>query len=149
MAKIKYRSGSTFVELFNTATITSIQNRLSTVETKVASIQRSWSGIWLVEKRSDGICTAKCVQNRTVNIGTLYVTGLYYGDFAAPSFPSGLFKEVYSVAIDIVYGNATVWPASASNSSATTSAPQTARLISASQGNASVTLRYDAVGRWA
>lgn len=145
MAKIKYRSGDSFIELFDTATITSIQTRLSTVE---GSLNRYRANSWLCEKRDDGFCTAVLTQYRTVNIAQTYTTGLFYGDFAAPAFPSGFFKEVYSVAIDIIYGNATVWCASASNSSATVSAPQTVRLISASSGSANVTLQYSALGRW-
>ena len=61
MAKIKYRSGSSFVELFDTATISNIQTRLSTVE---GSLNRRWANSWLCEKRDDGFCTA--VQHRAI-----------------------------------------------------------------------------------
>lgn len=145
MAKIKYRSGSSFVELFDTATISNIQTRLSTVE---GSLNRHWADSWLCEKRDDGFCTAVLTQSRTVNIAQSYTTDLFYEDLSAPAFPSGLFVKVYSVSVDIVYGNVTAWCASASNSSATTSAPQTVRLISPSSGNVKVTLRYNALGRW-
>ena len=119
------------------------------METKVASFERATSGIWKYEKRSDGTCVCEGQQTRTVDIGNIYSGNIYYGDFAAVSFPSGLFTAVPDVRATIQSAPATVWVATASNSKPSTSSTQTVRLLSGGpETSISVTVSYRAVGRW-
>lgn len=148
MAKIKYRSGNSFVEIFDTATISNIQTRLSTVETKANSTQRSWNGIWLVEKRSDGVCTAIGNQTLSLNSSGIYEGGLLFYNFTAPNFPSGLFKSAPNVMATIQSANATAWIATNTDQQPSTTKPGNVRIISASSGPLSFTVRFEAIGSW-
>lgn len=95
MAIIKYRGGDGVVELLD---VGALLGRVSGLEAKTASFERATSGIWKYEKRSDGTCVCEGQQTRTVNIENIYSGNIYYGDFAAVSFPSGLFTAVPDVA---------------------------------------------------
>lgn len=122
---------------------------VSGLEAKTASFERATSGIWKYEKRSDGTCVCEGQQTRTVNIENIYSGNIYYGDFAAVSFPSGLFTAVPDVRATIQSAPVTVWVATASNSKPSTSSTQTVRLLSGGpETSISVTVSYRAVGRW-
>ena len=143
MAIIKYRGSGGVVELLD---VGALLGRVSALETKVASFERATSGIWKYEKRSDGTCVC---EGRTVNIENIYSGNIYYGDFAAVSFPSGLFTAVPDVRATIQSAPVTVWVATASNSKPSTSSTQTVRLLSGGpETSISVTVSYRAVGRW-
>ena len=105
-------------------------SRIGALETKVASFERATSGIWKYEKRSDGTCVCEGQQTRTVNIENIYSGNIDDGDFAAVSFPSGLFTAVPDVRATIQSAPVTVWVATASNSKPSTSSTQTVRLLS-------------------
>ena len=146
MAIIKYRGSGGVVELLD---VGALLGRVSALETKVASFERATSGIWKYEKRSDGTCVCEGQQTRTVNIENIYSGNIYYGDFAAVSFPSGLFTAVPDVRATIQSAPVTVWVATASNSKPSTSSTQTVRLLSCGpETSISVTVSYRAVGRW-
>ena len=146
MAIIKYRGSGGVVELLD---VGALLGRVSALETKVASFNRATSGIWKYEKRSDGTCVCEGQQTRTVNISNLYSGGIYYDDFAAVPFPSGLFAAIPDVRATIQSAPATVWVATTSNSKPSTSSTQTVRLLSGNvETNISVTVSYRAVGRW-
>lgn len=145
MAKIKYRGASGVVELLD---VTALLNRLSAVETKVNSTQRFWSGIWLVEKRSDGVCTAIGNQTLSLNSSGIYEGGLLFYNFTAPNFPSGLFKSAPNVMATIQSANATAWIATNTDQQPSTTKPGNVRIISASSGPLSFTVRFEAIGSW-
>lgn len=146
MAIIKYRGSDGVVELLD---VGALLGRVSGLEAKTASFERATSGIWKYEKRSDGTCVCEGQQTRTVNIENIYSGNIYYGDFAAVSFPSGLFTAVPDVRATIQSAPATVLVATASNSKPSTSSTQTVRLLSGGpETSISVTVSYRAVGRW-
>lgn len=145
MAKIKYRGASGVVELLD---VTALLNRLSVVETKANSTQRFWSGIWLVEKRSDGVCTAIGNQTLSLNSSGIYEGGLLFYNFTAPNFPSGLFKSAPNVMATIQSANATAWIATNTDQQPSTTKPGNVRIISASSGPLSFTVRFEAIGSW-
>ena len=145
MAKIKYRGASGVVELLD---VTALLNRLSAVETKANSTQRFWSGIWLVEKRSDGVCTAIGNQTLSLNSSGIYEGGLLFYNFTAPNFPSGLFKSAPNVMATIQSANATAWIATNTDQQPSTTKPGNVRIISASSGPLSFTVRFEVIGSW-
>ena len=101
------------------------------------------AGFLLLKKRR---LTESVRENIT---GNIYSGNIYYGDFAAVSFPSGLFTAVPDVRATIQSAPATVWVATASNSKPSTSSTQTVRLLSGGpEMSISVTVSYRAVGRW-
>lgn len=148
MAKIKYRSGNSLVDLYDSATIANMQNQINNVSAKVNTIDRYWDGMWLVERRDDWYCTAVGSLWRSVSAAGLYTSGLYYYNFDPPAFPSGLFKGAPKVMTSIESANATCMLATYSNSNPSASSPQTVRILSATNGTINLTVRYEAIGPW-